>query len=180
MNLFRLTGIHNEYSKSLIFWTLCSTPPGWTQDQWDEMFYCALSLKKLRKSEYLHTKQIKVLRFPICMVFNFTHFAWASTPITSAYKSATMCIFPVLGPRYLARDKKEFWLSVRCLRNLCWSANKFFFTPFLYEKEPYPSLYLKCLKAKLITSCTKVSITGWSGIWKHKIKHNWYTYSHTL
>lgn len=31
----------------------------------------------------------------------FTYLACASTPMTSAYRSATMCILPVLGPRYL-------------------------------------------------------------------------------
>lgn len=41
-------------------------------------------------------------------ILNFAYFAWARTPITSAYKSATMCIFPVLGPRYLVREKEEF------------------------------------------------------------------------
>lgn len=30
-----------------------------------------------------------------------TYLACANTPMTSAYRSATMCILPVLGPRYL-------------------------------------------------------------------------------
>lgn len=139
-----MTGTHNGNRKYLIFWTLCSRPPEWAEDQWDEMIYCALSLKKLRESEYLHTKQIKLLGFPLCMVFNFTHFAWASTPITSAYKSATMCIFPVLGPRYLAREKKEFCLSVRGLVlkcNLHKSASRFSSHNFGMKK----SLTLPCI-----------------------------------
>lgn len=109
-------------------------------------------------------------------IFNFAYFAWAKTPITSAYKSATMCIFPVLGPRYLGRDKKEFLAEKAYCLNHYYYKIIFFFPQIFCRKEPYPSLYLKCLKAKLITSCTKLSITGWSGIWKHKIKHDEYTY----
>lgn len=30
-----------------------------------------------------------------------TYFDWARTPITSAYKSAIICTFPVLVPEYL-------------------------------------------------------------------------------
>lgn len=32
-----------------------------------------------------------------------TYLACANTPMTSAYRSATMCILPVLGPRYLSK-----------------------------------------------------------------------------
>lgn len=143
-----------------------------------KLFIPTPSFKKARKSEQSYAKQVKLLRFPLYMVFNFTYFAWARTPITSAYKSATMCIFPVLGPRYLARDKKEFLAEkASCLNHYNSKIQQIiFFIEFLCEKEPYPSLYLKCLKARLITSCTKLSITGWSGIWKHKVKHNQYTY----
>lgn len=42
-----------------------------------------------------------------------------------------------------------------------------------YTSETYPSLCLKCLKAKFRTSCTKGSGTGWTGIWN---AHNMYMY----
>lgn len=40
---------------------------------------------------------------------------------------------------------------------------------FKYTSETYPSLCLKCLKAKFRTSCTKGSGTGWTGIWNAHI-----------
>lgn len=36
----------------------------------------------------------------------------------------------------------------------------------------YPSLCLKCLKARLRTSCTNASGTGWRGIWAGQKKTN--------
>lgn len=41
------------------------------------------------------------------IIFSLQYLDWATTPTTSAYRSATMCILPVLGPRYLKKTKKR-------------------------------------------------------------------------
>lgn len=95
--------------------------------------------------------------------------------MTSAYRSATMCILPVLGPRYLDKIQSDRW----GIPLVIWKEQtRFHFkhptsSKFEGKKLLYPSLYLKCLKAKLITSCIKLSITGWSGIWKRE-KKRWF------
>lgn len=48
-----------------------------------------------------------------------------------------------------------------------------------YTIETYPSLCLKCLKAKFRTSCTKGSGTGWTGIWKAHITYMYVAPIHT-
>lgn len=45
--------------------------------------------------------------FPKCrIVRDWTYFDWARTPVTSAYKSAIICTFPVLVPEYLKRKRR--------------------------------------------------------------------------
>lgn len=48
-----------------------------------------------------------------------------------------------------------------------------------YTSETYPSLCLKCLKAKFRTSCTKGSGTGWTGIWNAHITYMYVAPIHT-
>lgn len=87
-----------------------------------------------------------------CTVFA-TYLDWANTPMTSAYRSATVCMLPVFGPWYLHNN------------TICLEEGSGYTKGSSVEPDrAYPSLYLKCLKAKVMTSLTKLSRTGWSGI----------------
>lgn len=70
-----------------------------------------------------------------------------------------MCILPVLGPRYLTskQNKARYAGSMASYWGL------------IYVSKcglSHPSLYLKCLKARFMTSWMSPSKRGWRGIWK--------------
>lgn len=46
-----------------------------------------------------------------------TYFDWARTPITSAYKSAIICTFPVLVPEYLKLQENKCSISLNFSTN---------------------------------------------------------------
>lgn len=76
-----------------------------------------------------------------------------------------MCMLPVLGPKYLRHQHKvrisqhRYILNITCSHNCRWKCEK------IRCLHSYPSLYLKCLKAKFITSWISPSKRGWRGIW---------------
>lgn len=89
----------------------------------------------------------------------------ATTPTTSAYRSATMCMLPVLGPKYLRHQHKVMILQYRHILKIICSHNCGWICKKISCLHSYPSLYLKCLKAKFITSWISPSKRGWRGIW---------------
>lgn len=58
-----------------------------------------------------------LIKIIIISFYNFwTYLDCAKTPTTSAYRSATMCIFPVLGPRYLGKERIHYKFKPICDR----------------------------------------------------------------
>lgn len=95
-----------------------------------------------------------------------------------------MCMLPVLGPKYLRNQDKVITLhslksyavttaEEHAKRSKQW-INKSTNPCWVECLHSYPSLYLKCLKAKFITSWMSPSKRGWSGIW---IKREGFYYS---
>lgn len=76
---------------------------------------------------------------------------WAKVPITSAYRSATICILAALGPVCSLKERYQVYLKHR--ENIM--------SQYIF-KTTYPSRYLKCLNAIASMCPTKSSWPGWN------------------